>query len=169
MLLGLVFDELLSCGVDLVFAGQGRQLKALVEAYGRGECPDTEDGGIQITEGLLGDRSRELCTEATEDAVFVYDERLGRLADRGIDGLFIPGYERAKVDDFDTLAEVFLDALSDIESEVERIPVGDERSIRPLAADTCLAEGYFEVFGDDRGRLSTIVLCLGLEEDRDTA
>ena len=77
----------------------------------------------------------------------MYDERLGRLADRGIDGLFVPGYERAKVDDFNALAEVFLDALSDIESEVERIPVGDERSIRPFTADTCLAEGYFKSSG----------------------
>ena len=132
-----------------------------MEAYGRGECPDTEDGGIQITEGLLGDRSRELCTEATEDAVFVYDERLGRLADRGIDGLFVPGYERAKVDDFDALAEVFLDALSDIESEVERIPVGDERSIRPSRRIRALPKGTSKSSGMTEADSALLYCALG--------
>ena len=50
---------------------------------------------------------------------------------------------------------------------MQRIPVGDERGVCSFAADTSLAEGNFEVFGDDRSRLCTIVLRFGFEEDRD--
>ena len=97
----------------------------------------------------------------------MYDECLRGLANRRVDSLFIPRYERAEVDDFDALAEVLLDALCDIKRKVQRIPIGDERGVCSFAADTSLAEGNFEVFGDDRSRLCTIVLCFGLEEDRD--
>ena len=51
---------------------------------------------------------------------------------------------------------------------MQGIAIGDERDVRAFTTDTSLPEGYFEVLRDHRSRLSTIVLRLGLHEDRES-
>ena len=71
------------------------------ERYRRVGRGDALRRRVEILEGLLGDRRRDLGAEAAGVRVLVEDDHLRRLAHRREHGLLVPRQDRAQVDDLD--------------------------------------------------------------------
>src|SRR6185436_11700473 len=94
---------------------------------------------VEVLEGLLGDRRRDLAAETARMRVLVQDEDLRGLA-RGLQHrLLVPGNERPQVEDLDRDA-VAVELLSRLLGCVNHRAPGDDAEVVALLVDARLAE-----------------------------
>ena len=129
--------DLAQRGDDVRDLRQERLLEHRRERYRRVGRGDALRRRVEILEGLLGDRRRDLGAEPAGERVLVQDDHLRRLSHRGEHGLPVPRQDRAQVDDLDRHVVALAGGLL---GRVDHRAPGDDRDVVALPVDARLAD-----------------------------
>src|SRR6187402_532279 len=138
-----VLEESAEGGQQVGLRGE-HLLERLRERDGRVGAAQAGDRGVEIVEGLLGNRGRDLGAETAGERSLVQDQHLRGPPDRGEDGLLVPGQKSAQVDDLD-LGAFRRERGCRVEGPVDGRTVGHDGEIAARSRDPGLPDGGGEV------------------------
>ena len=100
--LDLVVGQLAGGGDDVFDLRDGGALEVAIVGDGHVGAAQTDDGRLQIGEGLaLGDHGGDFTAEAADEGGLMDDDEPAGFFDGGDDGRGVVGFEGAEVDDFE--------------------------------------------------------------------